>query len=256
MSQTTLEDDFRSFAQRATSSLEAALLVARVVEPETDVGWCRAELTRLAQTCDEPASPAAVIESLSKAGFGGAEQYYQMENSVLEHVLRNRSGIPITLAMVIIGVAESLGLSACGVNFPRHFLVAFGELLVDPFEMRMLDPDETRNLVAGSPNGADHVLAIASPRDVALRMLNNLRMIALSAHDHEQALRFTDFQLLVAEQPFAVRVDRADLWLALGSRDLAQQELTRALSEAPSAAWHERIEHRLRQLGESPSTLH
>ena len=53
---------------------------------------------------------------------------------MLADVLRRRSGIPITLAIVVIEVAERLGVAATGVGMPGHFLVGDG-----PVPSRWLD---------------------------------------------------------------------------------------------------------------------
>ncbi|MCB0970096.1 MAG: transglutaminase family protein [Acidimicrobiales bacterium] len=81
---------------------------------------------------------AAVVAGLClDAGFvGDAERYYDLRNSLLGEVLARRRGIPITLAVVVIEVAERRGLTATGVGMPGHFLVGDGAVPTrwfDPF---------------------------------------------------------------------------------------------------------------------------
>ncbi|MFN8506314.1 MAG: transglutaminase family protein [Dehalococcoidia bacterium] len=51
--------------------------------------------------------------------------------------MERRRGIPITLSLVFMEVAERVGLRCDGVGFPGHFLVRCGEpsqnLYIDPF---------------------------------------------------------------------------------------------------------------------------
>ena len=55
-------------------------------------------------------------------------------------MLDRKTGIPITLSVLYIEVAQSIGLSLQGVGFPGHFLVKYGgddeEIVVDPFQPR------------------------------------------------------------------------------------------------------------------------
>ena len=88
------------------------------------------------------AQAASVLAMLRKAGFQGAEQYYDPDNSALELVLRRKRGIPISMAAVTIGVCEALGLDARGINFPGHFLVTIEGELVDPFLLQRVDDQE------------------------------------------------------------------------------------------------------------------
>jgi len=60
-------------------------------------------------------------------GFrGNHTEYGEVRNSLLPEVLRRRTGIPITLSIVVIEVAERLGVRATGVGMPGHFLVGDG----------------------------------------------------------------------------------------------------------------------------------
>ena len=71
-------------------------------------------------------------------GFvGDKEDYGSPENSLLDSVIRDRKGIPITLSLITMAVADSVGLKMQGIGFPTHFLVtptdALPRFFVDPF---------------------------------------------------------------------------------------------------------------------------
>lgn len=252
----TLDEDFRAFAAEPTGVVDGALLVSRLVHTDTSDAWCRGQLRGLSREVGEVANASSVLATLRKAGFQGAEQYYDPDNSALELVLRRKRGIPITLAAVAIGVSEALDLDARGINFPGHFLVTIDGVLVDPFLLQVVDDRERdeRILAAGIP--AAQALREASAADVVLRMLNNLRGLASSRGDHAQALEFIDYQLLLASDPFPLLMARAESWFALGVGAQAARELERALAVAPDAAMAERITVRLRELAAQKRTLH
>lgn len=101
-----------------------------------------AMLDRLAADFREssrPADPYALSSYLFRdRGLAGAsEDYYRAENSDLAFVIRERRGLPISLACVFMLVGARLGLSIEGCNFPGHFMARFydhGEMvLVDCF---------------------------------------------------------------------------------------------------------------------------
>jgi len=251
-----LEAEFRRFKADPDGVVEGALLVARVVHPDTDCAWCRAELARLASGFARGADAATIVGGLRRLGFAGAENYYDVDNSALERVLRTRRGIPISLAVVVIGVAEALGLSAHGVNFPRHFLVSVAGTLVDPFSMTVTDMDTCRGWLTQQRLPQEDAFRVAAPVDLVLRMLNNLRGIAAAGGDHAYALELTDYQLAVASDPFPIHIERVDLWKAVGAVDMARHDLAQAISLAPDARVKSALEERLRDLATARVTLH
>lgn len=62
-------------------------------------------------------------------GFhGDNSQYHYTDNSFINRVLERKTGNPISLSVVYMVVAQSLGLPVFGVNLPQHFVVGFCEL--------------------------------------------------------------------------------------------------------------------------------
>ena len=87
-----------------------------------------------------------------------------------------------------------------------------------------------------------------------LRMLNNLRLAANMQGDHARALELTDYQVILHPTAFSLHVDRADLWLSLGSIDMARRELERAM-ELAQGKMQERVRKRLAALPKGASTV-
>ena len=251
-----LEAEFLAFAKAPRGAVEGGLLVARVLDAACAVEWVEAELQRLADTAGPGADPMDVLETLETAGFRGAEDYYAMANSSLEQVLRTRRGIPISLALVVIGVAERLELSATGINFPRHFLVQVEDRLIDPFACCIVDDAWLTAALNEQQLDRSQALAPASPVDIVLRMLNNLRMIAVQRGEPARALDFTGYQLMLGADPLPLHVARADLWIAAGVPDMACHELDHAIALAPTSDLRARLEVRRRVLASAPSRVH
>lgn len=127
-------------------------------------------------------------------GFGAnANDYYDPDNSYLNVVLRQRRGIPISLAVLHMELGQQIGLPLKGVSFPNHFLLRMtipaGEVILDPLTgetlskeqlQDMLDPYLEREGISDAsqvPLGL--FLRAASHREIIARMLRNLKAIYL-----------------------------------------------------------------------------
>jgi regulator of sirC expression with transglutaminase-like and TPR domain len=244
------------FSRAPASPVAGALIVAQIVDPETDIHWCQARLQSLAQ--EMPANPSAidVAHVLQEQGFRGAETYYQSQNSALGYVLQTGEGIPISLAMVILGVCEQLGLEATGINFPSHFLVSVSNTLIDPSTMTIADEKECQRWLQDNQLDPRSAFIPASPTDTVLRMLNNLFALARAAQDNARALEISDYQLAVAPGLLPIYLERAELWLLLGVADMARRDMNTAITLAPDAASQDRLRERLAGIADVQPKLH
>ena len=242
-----LVEAFRAFAEDPADAVEGALLVSRIVQPDTNAAWCRAELGRIAQRAAVAGGAEAMVTTLAAMGFCGArERYGDASSGCIEQVLRTRRGMPIALGVIVLGVAAQLGIDAAGINFPRRFLVTLSGLLVDPFEMAVKTEAQCRAWLRQEIRGEteeallesdfDGAFRRAEPADIAMRMLNNLRMSRDFRMNPAHALAITDCQLLLDPSVCNLRIDRADIWLALGALDMARGELEAALTLASDHA--------------------
>lgn len=107
---------------------------------------------------------------------GNETDYYNVNNSMLPHVIETRSGIPISLSLVYLFVARRAGLALQGVGFPGHFIIRSGDHFFDPFHGgQRLGVEACRALL--EPQNlklcAEH-LQPATPRQILRRMLLNL----------------------------------------------------------------------------------
>lgn len=223
----------------------AALLLARDAKPELNVESELARIDELAAPLGEldPACPAEeqahmlaghLYEGL---GFhGNEEDYYDPRNSYLDDVVRRRTGIPITLALVMMAVGRRVGLQVEGIGFPGHFLARIGGedgVLVDPFfGGRVLDDAALSRLAArmlGSAARLDAVhLAPVGMRSMVVRMLVNLKHAHERQRDHARAMVVCDRLVDLTEDTAFVR-DRGLHALALGAHSQAQEDLARYL---------------------------
>ena len=82
------------FAREQGSVVTGALIVSRIIDPDTDIDWCQAQLAELAQFMPTDAGAVDVVHILQEQGFHGSDAYYKSENSALAHVLLNEVLVP------------------------------------------------------------------------------------------------------------------------------------------------------------------
>lgn len=252
----TSTDARNRFAQLASQPedsvnlAEAALLIAAETDPGVDVDRYLGRLDGLAQEARETvlagAGPAERIARLNhflfveKGFLGNRESYYDPRNSFLNYVLDHRTGIPITLSIVYMEVAQRLGLRVRGVGFPGHFLTKYDgdpEIIIDAYCGQILTEDECQDrLRAVLGRGATFnrsYLKPATRKEILGRMLANLKQIYVQGNDLTAALACVDRMLLLTpDAPRELR-DRGLIYQQLECYGAAMADLERFLKLAP-----------------------
>ena len=248
-----IETALREFLATDEDPVEGALIVARILDADADVDWARAEVAAIADRVGPadrhgPFTPADLVAAVAAEGFKGAgDRYYEVDNSILDRVLRNRRGIPISLGVVLIGVARHLGFDAQGVNFPRHFLVTIGDVLVDPYAVAPTTLENCRKWLADNNVSEQGAFDLTRPKDVVVRMLNNARILIQNRGDFVRALDISDYQLLLVPDYYGLYVERADAWLGLNAPEMVVAELEKAAERAPDGKTADRLRERIAQ---------
>ncbi len=197
------------------ADLEAGCwLLARTRYPELNQPAYEVRLDEMARELRERLTgretPRATIEVCNRhlfqtLGFRGNRQdYYDPDNSYLNRVLDRRLGIPISLSALYLALGRRLRLPLCGVNLPGHFVIAWrsatARFFIDPFnEGRLLSEMDCRAYCEqmGVEFGP-RTLAVASSRQILLRMCYNLRAIYVSS-DETRAAQLDRFIALLAQ---------------------------------------------------------
>jgi regulator of sirC expression with transglutaminase-like and TPR domain len=149
--------------------------------------------------------PTKLIEKINHELYkienfkGNRDDYYNPSNSLLNIVVKRKTGNPLTLSILYIQLAHSLNFTLYPVNFPSHFMVKHvlddeeNEIIIDPFnEGRIMDDYSLKELL-------DHfypkmnialtrkLVDRASNPDVITRMLNNLKTSFFECQDLDNA---------------------------------------------------------------------
>jgi regulator of sirC expression with transglutaminase-like and TPR domain len=193
----TLRDMVRArfvevMAEEVVALDEASLLVSAALQPDLDRStWIRA-LDDLAAACPDPTAEGVARFLFSGERFvGNRGAYYDWRNSCLDRVISTRTGIPISLSVLMIEVARRIGVPTVGIGMPAHFLVRAADdehLFFDPFHGgRALDRSDAQRRFEAVTNGQvawdDAFLDPTPNRDIVIRMLNNLKGVFLGRGD-------------------------------------------------------------------------
>lgn len=251
---------------------EAAVSIAHDEHPRLDVQAVLSEIDAMAQRLREripaDAVPVQKLRFLNRYFFqelgfaGNVNDYYASANSYLHELLRTRRGIPISLAVLYIELAQQIGLTARGVAFPGHFLIKVrmpqGEVILDPFSGQSLSRDELEERLVpykrrqGLLGEFDMPLGLflqsASPREVVARMLRNLKEIHRAAEDWGRLLAVQQRLVILLPRDWDERRDRGLTHAELGAWDAAADDLDAYVAHSPQADDRRAIAERAAEL--------
>jgi regulator of sirC expression with transglutaminase-like and TPR domain len=183
-----------------------ALELARDGQPKLDfehtIGWIDKRAQELRSHIIRARSDREMLRELVRClagthGLHGDKQAFQRaECSYINRVIETGVGIPISLSVVYVAVAQAAGLELTGVAAPMHFLTRFdtvqGPLFVDAFHSgQVLNYDDCiewiESLTGLTSDEIERSLEPAPLREVVIRMLNNLKSLHVAQEDWEQA---------------------------------------------------------------------
>ena len=277
-----VNDDSRSDAQFPL--LEAAASIAQDEYPELDVQEVLGDVDQLLARIkrripqDSPALPR--LRALNQfffrdMGFGGnVNNFYDPDNSYMSAVLRTRRGIPISLAVLWLELAQGLGLDARGVAFPGHFMVKVslpkGQVVIDPFTGQSLSREDLNERLVPFQRGqrermeqseqedsqalpeSDIPLGLylqsAPPRDIIARMLHNLKEIFRIQEDWQRMIPVQDRLIALDFDAWNEYRDRGLAFAALGKATPAVRDFDVYLANAPDALDAKEIALRAQEL--------
>lgn len=260
--------------------LEAAASIAQDEEPALDVAQVLDDVERLLRRVRSRLSPdaddltrLAVLTQVfyKDMGFGlNANDYYAPDNSYLHEVLRTRRGIPISLAVLWLELAQGLGLHAQGISFPGHFLVKIaldaGLVVMDPANGQSLGLDTLAERLAPYRQEVDRrasadldegetplglYLQACPARDLLARMLRNLKEIFRAQEDWPRMLAVMERLVILLPEEVRERRDRGLVHAELGHAGQALADLQAYLEAEPLAADHGALRARLKEIANS-----
>lgn len=261
--------------------LEAAIAVAQDEYPQLDTQGVLATIDAMGVALEKrvptDAAPLQRMRVLNQYFFrdlgfaGNVNNYYDVGNSFIHRVLETRRGIPITLALIYIELAQGLGLQARSVSFPGHFLMKLrlqgGEVVIDPFNGQSLSREDLDERLQpyrrrhGLANDDEVPLGLflqaATPRDVLARVLRNLKEIHMTAEDWPRLAAVQERLVRLLPTAWEERRDRGLTLIELAKIEPAIDDLETYLEHCTAADDADSLRERLDELrARRPSSLH
>ena len=256
--------------------LELAMLALMVAEDVQDEPVLLPGLHALAElrlqvsqwvTAEEEAERIEQLRSafFGELGFhGDSDHFFQPENCLLDQVLAKRSGIPVSLGIVLIHLARSLAIPVAGICFPGHFMIRLGTgklaRILDPFSGEYLSRAQLELRLRGSLGDLarleDKHLQAADQREIIERLLNVSKGSQVQAGELLLALRCSELLLcLNPDDPYEVR-DRGLLYEQLECEPWAAEDLSFFIEQCPSDPVVGLLKEQLARLDDRAPTLH
>ncbi|MCY7320712.1 MAG: tetratricopeptide repeat protein [Phormidesmis sp. CAN_BIN36] len=246
----------------------AALYIAQEEYPDLDVDEYLNALDTIADDIRAQlpieSYPLKIVKTINcylyeNLGFvGNTENYYDPCNSFLNDVIDRRTGIPITLSLVYLAIAQRLDFPMVGIGMPGHFLIRpiqeEMEIFVDAFAQgEILFPQDCQdrlNQMSGqSVEMQPQFLAAVTPRQFLARMLTNLKAIYLNRGELEKVLTAIErILILFPDAAFELR-DRGILYFRTNRWIEARQDLEAYLEAVPMADDRDTIRKLLSRIG-------
>jgi len=154
-------------------------------------------------------------------------------------VIDKRSGIPITLSLLLIELGKKMDLPIHGLATPGHFLAFYKEvhqkdedaILIDAFAGTTITLNQASELTNSEVKSAD--LKPATPTEMISRVLNNLLKSADWERDSSASLRYLNALVTINPRDRYYRTLRAMNFYGSGMLDDSLRDISFLLEEFP-----------------------
>ncbi len=233
---------------------KASLFFAKAEYPDINVAKYLDILERISQEIEVQLTPERyplkVVKTINNYLFnqldfrGNRQNYYDPDNSFLHHVIERKVGIPISLSVIYLAIAQRLNFPMVGIGMPGHFLIrpefegvgffvdAFnrGEIIFEEDCQARLDENYQQQLQLNPI-----WLAPVSKKQILVRMLNNLKFIYLHRQEINKALSTMSGILKIFPENVAEIRDRGLLYYQINRWDEAIIDLEYFLKVSPKS---------------------
>jgi regulator of sirC expression with transglutaminase-like and TPR domain len=226
-----LAKSLRIEEQGSVDLLRSALLIARLDNENFDLDSYLEKADLLATKIEKSFSKSSTQEEkllilvkqlFGEMGFHGSTlDYHNRSNSYMNEVIDDREGLPITLSILLIELANRLDLPVSGLGLPGHFMAIYKEdppgeksgkrksreLLIDSFGGKIVSREEASRITGVTLDEED--FEPVSNRDIITRMLRNLIQSAEREEDSVARLRYVDAIIAIDPNDRYTRAMRA-----------------------------------------------
>jgi regulator of sirC expression with transglutaminase-like and TPR domain len=186
-------------------------------------------------------------------GFeGGEDVFYDPRNSCLNQVLERRTGLPIALSVLYMEIARRLQMPVFGIGLPNRFVIQFDDgnysTFIDPFNGgRAISARECYRL-AEVPVADPLLLQRVTPKQIMMRMIQNMHRAYVRSHDLPRAIATLDLMIAGAPETTPWYKHRGALLMAVHRWLAARRDFEKYLDLQPDAPDRAEILDRIHEL--------
>ena len=237
--------------ENSVNLLRSALLISRLTNQDFNLN---AYLKKTENIANEIAShfpdkasgeeklKILVYQLFQEMGYHGSTlDYDHPSNSYINEVIDDREGLPITLSVLFIELANRLELPVSGLGLPGHFLTMYREeskkspkeIIVDPFGGKIISRMEASEITGLRLNNKDFVPA--TKREIITRMLRNLIHNAETRKNSSDRLLYLNATLAIDPGDTYIRAMRAMINYAEGRFVETLKDIDILIAENPES---------------------
>jgi len=256
-----IEFEIRAAGEMPDEALDVARLAlafAEVDDPGRSRATYEAHLDEMVEACrsafakasaaqrDNAEMLATILANIISGRFsyrGDEETYDDLKNADIMHVIDRRKGLPVALGVLYLHIARALEIDLTGLNFPGHFVLHLragtGAAIVDPFNRgETLSSADLLNILR-SLEGPDATLtpghyAPVAPRDILLRLQNNILTRAFAVEDYARARTVLTRMIWLAPDRVNLHFELGRLEVYAGHMGAAAQAFEDCVARAQS----------------------
>ena len=199
-------------------------------------------------------------------GFGGVGGVYRLSDALwLDNVLECRQGLPTSLGVILLHVAQGLGIPLLPVIFPTQMILRAGWLdgelwLINPINGDTLDEHTLdiwlRGNIGSGIELVDEDLEEADNNTVVRKLLDTLKSALMDEKQMELALNASEAMLeFDPEDPYEIR-DRGLIYAQLECDHVALSDLNYFVEQCPEDPVSEMIKVQIHTIEQKSVTLH
>ena len=197
---------------------------------------------------EEPDSAQTQLKALkhvlvTEHGYGGDhETYDDLQNANLIRVIDRVKGLPITISILYMHVAEKCGWRVYGLDIPGHFCCSLDKgserIIFDPFnDCKILGAADLRFMVKTARGdhaelSADYFEPV-SKRAVLMRLQNNIKYRQIEGEDYAGALQTIESMHLIDPDEYRLLLDEGVLFAKTENKMAAIRALEAYVGRAP-----------------------
>lgn len=179
--------------------------------------------------------------------IGDNETYDDLQNVNLIRVIERRKGMPISISLLYVHIANQMGWHANALNFPAHVVCRIEKdgqrILFDPFNRcDVLQAPDLRHLLKTLVSDTAELSADyyepSTRREMLIRMQNNIKLRQVENEEYEAAAKTVEVMQRLDPDEYRLLLDAGVLYARINQANAAVAALEAYIDRTPNREDH------------------